>query len=267
MTPGRIDVHGHLLPGVDDGCRTLADSLACARALVAAGYTHAFCTPHVWPQLPHNVEPEIARRVTWLQTRFDEAAVPLRLLPGGEINLLWCGPALRQAALRDVVTYNFEGRYALFDFWAAEPRECRECLLPFVDVLQSLGLTVILAHPERIEAFHREPAALDEFTARGVFLQMNTWCLTNPQTSPIFRLAERLLKDGRYFLFGTDLHDPASMPPRIRGIEIAQRLIGGDAVDRLTIHNPRRLFSAEAAADAGAAQFPAVVIGVGARPE
>ena len=51
MTTGRIDVHSHLLPNVDDGCSSLAESLECARRMVQAGYTHCFCTPHYWPSL------------------------------------------------------------------------------------------------------------------------------------------------------------------------------------------------------------------------
>ena len=52
MTTGRIDVHSHLLPNVDDGCGSQAETLECARRLVEAGYTHSFCTPHYWPNLP-----------------------------------------------------------------------------------------------------------------------------------------------------------------------------------------------------------------------
>ena len=51
---GRIDVHSHLLPGVDDGCRDVAESIACARKMVEAGYTHSYCTPHVWERLGNN---------------------------------------------------------------------------------------------------------------------------------------------------------------------------------------------------------------------
>jgi hypothetical protein len=47
----RIDVHSHLLPGVDDGCRDVAESVACARLMVDAGYTHSYCTPHIWRHL------------------------------------------------------------------------------------------------------------------------------------------------------------------------------------------------------------------------
>src|SRR3954471_20893250 len=84
---GRIDVHSHLLPQVDDGCRTLEESIAGGREMVAAGYTHSFCTPHVWPSLPHNNAAEITRRVGRLQQAFDDAGVGLKLIPGGELNL------------------------------------------------------------------------------------------------------------------------------------------------------------------------------------
>jgi protein-tyrosine phosphatase len=59
---GRIDVHAHLIPGVDDGCADVRESIECGRMLVGAGYTHAFCTPHIWPNLPGNNVEEIARR-------------------------------------------------------------------------------------------------------------------------------------------------------------------------------------------------------------
>src|SRR4051812_44799917 len=99
---GRIDVHSHLLPQADDGCRTLEESLACARQMVEAGYTHSFCTPHVWPNLPHNTVPEITRRVARLQQALDAGGVALKLMPGGEINLREDTPA---TAADELVTF------------------------------------------------------------------------------------------------------------------------------------------------------------------
>src|SRR5438477_236070 len=81
---GRIDVHTHLLPGIDDGCTSLEESISCALALVEAGYSHAFCTPHVWPNLPRNNALQISVNTADLQLAFDRASVPLKLLPGGE---------------------------------------------------------------------------------------------------------------------------------------------------------------------------------------
>jgi protein-tyrosine phosphatase len=243
MDDGRIDVHGHLLPGVDDGCPTYEDARACARMLVDAGYVGAYCTPHVWPMLSHNNVDTIRNRVAELQSRLEADGVPLALRPGGELNLLWCWPGLQQARRDEVVTYNLAGRYALFDFWAERLDDCRDCLNDAVAHLQSLGLTLILAHPERIAALNAEEAAIEWFVERGVLLQLNTWCLTDPPGHPVYEMARRLLLADRYFLMGTDLHNAASMPNRIRGIGVAEKLVGVDVVRRLTVENPRRLWT------------------------
>jgi protein-tyrosine phosphatase len=238
---GRIDVHTHLLPNVDDGCKSVEESIQCARALIGAGYTHAFCTPHVWPQFPQNVPGQIEPAVAALQKHYDAAGVPLKLLPGGEVNLLWCAKDFLTAPLGDMATYGMQGRYMLFDFWLDTAEECRRLLFPTLRRLLGLGLKIILAHPERIAAILREPQILEEFTEPGVLLQMNTWCLTERPDSLIYRTAERLLTGGRYFLCGTDLHGIDGMPIRLEGLQIAERLIGKQAVQKLTIENPRLL--------------------------
>src|SRR4051812_27372991 len=84
---GRIDVHSHLIPGVDDGCKTIEQSIECARVLVAAGYTHSFCTPHVWPSYAKVTRENVAHWTSALQEELRFANVPLTLLPGGELNL------------------------------------------------------------------------------------------------------------------------------------------------------------------------------------
>lgn len=238
---GRIDTHSHLLPGVDDGCATVDDSAQCARMLVEAGYTHAFCTPHIWPQLPENNVINIRRRVAELGAEYEARQIPLQVMPGGEMNLLSVWPALGEIAATQVVTYGLAGKYALFDFWADEMSQCMDCMGPAIEHLQSFGLTLILGHPERIVALYRDATAVDWFMERGVLLQMNTWCLTDPPGSPIYELAVRLLTEDRYFAFGTDTHNAASMPNRIRGIAIAEQIVGRQRVERLTIDNPKLL--------------------------
>ena len=72
---GRVDVHSHLIPAVDDGCQSLDESIECARLLVREGYTHSFCTPHVWPNLPLNTVENIRRMVADLQIALERADV------------------------------------------------------------------------------------------------------------------------------------------------------------------------------------------------
>jgi protein-tyrosine phosphatase len=237
---GRVDVHTHLLPGIDDGCTSVADSLACARALVDVGYTHAFCTPHVWPNLPDNNATEIRRRPAQLQSEFDAANVPLTVLPGGENNLMSAWPGLAKTPRDEIVTYDLAGQYVLFDFWADTPTQVRDLVEPAVRHLRNEGFELILAHPERITALHDE-RTLGRLTDLGVKLQLNSWCLTERKGSPKRDMAERLLKDDRYFLIGTDLHRPSGMAIRTAGLALAEHLVGRDEVERLTVTNPRLL--------------------------
>lgn len=235
LKTGRIDVHAHLLPGVDDGCQSLDDSLECARGMVRAGYTHLFCTPHIWPNLPNNTPAQICQWTEQLQVQLDIAQIPLRLLPGGELNLQSQAEAGRP---EEPMTFAMAGKYVLADFWANELPPYVE---PEVRWLQSLGLRVILAHPERMRAVQDDPSLMDLFRDMGMLLQGNLQCLTDPLDKPSRRLAERFLLEGRYFLLGSDLHNPASLLSRLGGLHRAIELIGVDGVAKLTIENPRQL--------------------------
>jgi protein-tyrosine phosphatase len=221
----------------------VADSIQCARELMKAGYTHAFCTPHVWPDLPRNNIAEIVSAVAVLQKKYDEAGLEFTLLPGGELNLVWIWPVLEKGYAADIVTYGMKGKYVLFDFWAEKMAECNDCLDSALRFLVEQEFVPILAHPERVAALQADPHAVERYYRMGVKLQMNTWCITYPKESPIFRMAERLLKEGKYFLLGTDLHNFKSMPDRIKGMEIAEKMVGREAFDALTMLNPRQLLS------------------------
>jgi protein-tyrosine phosphatase len=232
---GRIDVHSHLLPGIDDGCPTLEESLACARQLVAAGYTHSFCTPHIWPNLPNNNVRGITERTADLQRALDEAQVPLRLLPGGELNLR---PDLVQLSKEQIPTYGMAGRYCIFDIWA---ERLPSFFWPTIEWLQSKDLKVILAHPERMRAVQDDPELVDEFADRGLLLQGNLQCLGDPPHTRTRQVAEQFLEEGRYFMLGSDVHNLAGLPIRLSGLARAVEAVGEDEVWRLTRENPRQL--------------------------
>jgi protein-tyrosine phosphatase len=230
----RIDVHSHLLPNVDDGCRSLGESIACAKRLVEAGYSHSFCTPHVWPNLD-NAFGRTRARVATLQQALDDAGVAMQLMPGGEMHIRadFC-----QLSPDDLVTYNNAGRYGLFDFWT---ETVPDYFLPCVKHLQASGIQPIVAHPERIAAFQNDPAVIETFSDLGLLMQCNLECLGEDRPSLRRRLAERWLKEDRYFLLGTDLHRIDTLDVRLQGLKRATQLVGEDKVWQLTHTNPQRL--------------------------
>jgi protein-tyrosine phosphatase len=234
---GRFDVHSHLLPGVDDGCDSIAESIECARELVKAGYTHSFCTPHFWPSLPFNTVASIRQRVMDLQVELDRDEIPLKLYPGGEMNLR---PDFMDTPIEALPTFNMAGKYAMFDLWADRIPSWFE---PSVRWMQSHGLMVILAHPERIRAVQLDPNLADYFAEIGLLLQGNLQCMGDPPRATTRQIAERYLREKRYFMLGMDLHNHGSMPLRLAGLKNAIELVGNDVVDELTIRNPMQLLS------------------------
>jgi protein-tyrosine phosphatase len=234
---GLIDVHAHLIVGVDDGCQTFDDSLACAQAFAAAGYTHLCCTPHIWPQFPTNVRGEIVRRTRELESAYRDAGLELTLVPGGEINLESNWPAIREMKREEIVTYAMAGKYLLFDFWA---KEFPDYLVPGIEYLQGLGFTLIMAHPERLKVFHKNLSLIERLEKMGVLLQCNSWCLLD-KPGPILDTSKHLLRERRYFMIGTDTHNFKGLAQRLEGIERARELVGEDYVRDLTVANPGKV--------------------------
>jgi protein-tyrosine phosphatase len=232
---GRIDVHSHLLPGVDDGCKTLADSLDCARLLVENGYTHSFCTPHIWPSYPHNNIGQIAIATAALQLELDANNIGLKLFPGGELNFR---ADLMQTPPDEIVSYAMQRKFALIDLWADK---LPSFFLPSVQWLQSQGMTVILAHPERMRAVQDDPDLAEYFAELGILLQGNLGCFGDSPTAFSRQTAEILLDEDRYFMVGTDLHSPDGMRQRIAGLQRIEEIVSKEQLQQLTHDNPMKL--------------------------
>jgi protein-tyrosine phosphatase len=234
---GRIDVHSHLLPDVDDGCPTVEESLRCVQRLISAGYTHGFCTPHIWPNLPHNSVEKIVEKTKQLQADIDAAGLQYRVMPGGELNVR---PDLPDTAPEEVPTFCMGRKYCLFDIWVDV---IPKYFWTATEWLQSLGLQVILAHPERMRAVQDKPELAERFQEAGLLLQGNLQCLGDPPNSYTRRVAERYLKEGRYFLLGSDTHNAAGLDIRLAGLENATDLVGDAEIWRLTRDNPLKLIA------------------------
>ena len=234
LSARRIDTHSHLLPGVDDGCKSVEESIACAKVLVANGYSHAFCTPHIWHNNRGISRTSVPRLVKALQAELANAGVPLALLPGGEMNLYL---GVDKTPQEEIVPLGM-GRYMLVDMWAAE-------LPPFfegaVEWLQSTGLTVILAHPERMRAIQDDPELVDYIQSLGVYLQGNLQCFTDKPEALTRKRAEQFLLDGKYFILGSDTHNPETIDVRMGGLARVLELVGEETLDQLTVTNPRKL--------------------------
>src|SRR5438045_7383329 len=100
-------------------------------------------------------------------------------------------------------------------------------------------MTVILAHPERMKAVQVEPELADYLQKLGVLLQGNLQCFSDPAGSATRVTAERYLREGRYFLLGSDLHNLRTLDVRLEGLKRAIGIAGEEAVNTLTVDKDR----------------------------
>lgn len=227
--PGRIDMHSHVLPGIDDGCATVEESLASIRRLIEHGYTASFCTPHCWPTLyPANTPTHIAIWVEALRQEIDKAGLDYTLYPGGELRLY--PDAIAWMKQHGVPTLG-GSRCVLCDFWEKKWPKWADTAF---DWLLSNDYTPILAHPERSAGPKDYEKHLDHWASRGVVLQGNFQCFTGEAGYRADELVRRYMNEGRYTLLALDMHRPDTLPGRLDGIAVSAREFGAERIDAMT---------------------------------
>ncbi len=236
-----IDLHCHLLPGIDDGAADLETSLEMARMAYADGIRITACTPHITPPIYNNAAIDICARVSALQAELVNAGINLKLIAGADIHVRVDLAAL----LSESPSPCLQGtRYFLF-----EPPHA--VLPPNLDRLSNgvirAGYVPILTHPERltwIEQHYDMICALDEM---GAAVQLTAASITGTFGKRAQYWSERMLDEGRVDIIATDAHSTRGRPPILSGARdlIAKRL-GDDAARRMTVSNPALILQNQA---------------------
>jgi protein-tyrosine phosphatase len=209
-----IDLHCHVLPGVDDGPATVERAVALARRAEADGIATIAATPHVDASYPAVGSGRIRAEVRALQERLDAAGVSIRLLTGGEVS-----------ATRAVETGDAELRALSLggSGWLLLECPLSPTLAPgFTAVARSVarrGHRILLAHPERSPLFLRSPQLLDELVGEGMLAQLTAGSLTGRYGRPARALALDLIARGTAHVVASDGHGehrPATIARELR---------------------------------------------------
>ena len=197
-----IDLHTHILPGIDDGARTLDDALEMAHAFVADGVTTIAATPHVRDDFPTSAD-VMLRAVDTLQQVLDEEGIPLVVLPGAELAIDWI-PRLHDAELRRL-TLAGSGRYILVETpYFGWPVGLVEQLLE----LRVAGFTPVLAHPERNGVVQQTPSLLAPLVHGGTLVQVTAASLDGRFGKLCRQTALHLVAAGLAHMVASDAHMP-----------------------------------------------------------
>lgn len=231
---GMIDLHCHLLPGIDDGAKSLEMSLAMAQMAIDDGVTTIACTPHIYPGMYENTAPGIRVAIAALQSELDQRGMPLRLLEGADVHL---EPDL-VGSIRDGRIPTLGGsRYLLLEppHHVAPPR-----FEASIFELMVAGYVPVITHPERLTWIDDHYAMFTHLANIGVWMQITAGSVTGRFGRHARDWAERMLDDGVVDILATDSHHPQHRPPLLAEARAAAAArVGVDEATHMVVTRPR----------------------------
>ena len=237
-----IDIHHHLLPGLDDGARNLDISLGMVEIAIADGITHIACTPHASHSFffdPEHNATLFAELQDAVSKRFGDQ---MTLGLGCDFHLMFDNI---EDAQRHPTRYTINGHnYLLVEFpdSAISPNTAQT----FYQLSLS-GMTPIITHPERNLILARQPERMAEWVKAGALIQVTASSLTGRFGQIAERAAAWLLDHQWVHFLATDAHDTQSRPPQLRpAFDLLTSQYDLATAERLCIANPRAAFYGEA---------------------
>ena len=253
-----VDLHSHLLPALDDGPATFADSLALIEAASGSGTRRMVATPHMFHGAVGSSDPaEVARRFADFEARLAAHREQLRDGPAGETASAslegfeialgaenYVGEAFLEAVTAGEVLTLGGSRYLLIEFW---PMVTAITARQAVDVVQERGYAPVLAHVERYGFLQNEPARLDDLVAAGCTAQVNASAILGRQGLRVAQLTDHWLRRGLIAVVASDGHDTRARRPQLGEVADHMRSRYGSAtVEHCLQLNPTAILADEA---------------------
>lgn len=232
-----IDIHCHILPGVDDGPRTVEESLQMLTTAMSEGIKYMIATPH-WME-GSRFTPEVGaleRALKELRELLKERKIEVEILLGMEIAI---SPSLPLKLESGRVIPLAGSRYVLLEAPQSYIPDFFEYTLFEV---MTMGYIPILAHPERCLSFQEDPSGLVNLWKRGVLLQIDTDSLKGRFGNGAYELGMHLIGKGMAFALATDAHSPEKRRPTVLSLaEHLRKQFGNSLIEELLFLNPLKV--------------------------
>lgn len=197
-----IDMHSHLLPGIDDGLQDVEQTVEFMRSLQSLGYHKLICTPHILSDLYPNSPKTILPKLALVREALKAANVDMKVEAAAEYMIDHeFAELITKSKKEDLLT--IAGNYILVEMSYLSPSPNYEKV---IFDLRMLGLQPILAHPERYSYYHNQFEQYERFKELGCHLQVNLLSLSGGYGPNVKKAAERLFKSEMVDFLGTDMH-------------------------------------------------------------
>jgi protein-tyrosine phosphatase len=197
-----VDIHSHLIPGVDDGVQSFEESIALIRRFVALGYKKIVTTPHIMHDFYNNSESHLMQIHSDLIEQLRKKDIDITIALGAEYYL--DEYLLERIEDPKEKFLTFGNNYLLFETsFMNEPFYLKE----FIFKAKSRGINPVLAHPERYQYLLSNDALIDDLINRELLLQLNINSLTGYYSKQVKTLAEKLIDSKKISFIGSDCHN------------------------------------------------------------
>ncbi|EOH84866.1 tyrosine-protein phosphatase [Enterococcus casseliflavus] len=196
-----IDLHCHILPGIDDGAEDISASIAMAEKAISQGITHILCTPHHNNGKYRNPKSEVISLVTYLQEELDARNLPLTVLEGQEVRIT--GDLIEDIRNGNILFTDLYDTYILIEFPTMEVPTYSEQV--FFE-LNSLGKIPVIVHPERNAYFRKDPNNLIPFLEMGCLAQLTAPSYVGVFGKDIQRTSKIMVEHNLVQMVASDAH-------------------------------------------------------------
>jgi protein-tyrosine phosphatase len=201
LSPLGVDMHSHLLPGIDDGATSLEDSIQLIQHLQEMGYRKFITTPHIFWDMYKNTPEIILGKLQELRAELRSRQIDVEIEAAAEY---YCDEHFEeQIESGSLLTFGGNKKFVLFEISFAEENIN---LGRAIFNMRLAGYQPILAHPERYEFWHQNLERYQSMIDKDVLLQLNINSLTGQYGPNCQRISERLIEKGMVSFIGTDCH-------------------------------------------------------------
>lgn len=248
-----IDLHAHILPGLDDGAETLDESIEMCWRSYQDGVRTIVATPHILEGVYPNNRSTILAKVQELNEAIKRLGVgiqtpnselktqnsepSLKVLPGADVHFSF--DMVQLCENKEMVTVNDKGRYLMVEFdFQGIPYHAEDVLFQMI----TKGIIPIITHPERNLEIGQKPQRYGEMIRMGCLGQVTAMSLTGGFGAGVRRAAERLLKNRLLHVIASDTHSINRRPPLLStAVRAAEKIVGNEEAQKMVTEYPQAI--------------------------
>jgi protein-tyrosine phosphatase len=229
-----VDLHAHILPGIDDGAKDLDEALEMCRIAARDAITTIVATPHTGNETYYNDRETILAAVKALQAHLTEQEIPLRIVAGSDAHVNHDLSTLIRSGI--ITTINDNHRYVMAEF----PNDIiPPAYLDWLFEAKLRGITPIFTHPERHGAIQRDISPVAQWVEKGGLVQITAMSLTGEFGREARKCAEELLRRRLVHVMASDAHSVNGRPPVLsKAVVAAIQVVDFPYIHRLVTEFP-----------------------------